>query len=54
MAHFGGSEFAREIGEGGAELRKFFQRGTANDGDGVIGREIVAIVFEREEAERVD
>jgi len=54
MAHFGGGEFASEIGEGLAELRESFQRGTADDGDGVVGREVVAVVFEGDEVERVD
>jgi len=54
MAHIGGGEFAGEIGEGLAELREFFQRGAADDGYGIVRREIVAIVFEGDEVERVD
>src|SRR5579859_796009 len=54
MAHFGGGDFAGEIGEGGAELREFLERVAANDGDGVVGREIVEIVFEGDKVKRVD
>ena len=53
-AHVRGGELAGEIGKGGAELRESFQRGAANDGDGVVWREIVAVVFEGDEAERVN
>jgi hypothetical protein len=53
-AHVDGGEFAGEIGEGGAELRKLLEGGLANDGDGVVGREIVAVIFECEKAEGVD
>ena len=54
VAHIGGGEFAREIGKSGAELGKFFQRGVANYGDGVVGREIVFVVLESDEVKRVD
>jgi len=53
-AHIGGGEFVVEIGEGGAELGEFFEGVMADDGDGVVGREIVAIVFEGDEMEGVD
>jgi hypothetical protein len=53
-AHVRDGEFAREIGKGGAELREPFERGAANDGDGVVGRKIVAVVFECNETERVN
>jgi hypothetical protein len=53
-ADVGGGEFAGEIGEGGAELGELPERGFADDGDGVVGREIVAVVFESDEAERID
>src|SRR5258708_24442942 len=45
-AHVGSREFASEIGKGGAELGEPFESGAANDGNGVIGREIMAVVFE--------
>ena len=54
VAHVGGGEFSGEIGEGGAELREFLNRGLADDGDGVIGREVVMVVFEGDEMEGVD
>ena len=54
VAHICGGEFVVEIGEGGAELGEFFEGVVANDGDGVVRREIVAIVFEGDEMERVN
>jgi hypothetical protein len=53
-AHVRGGEFASEIRKGGAELGEFLESGAANDGNGVVGREIVAVVFEGDEAEGVD
>ena len=53
-ADVGSGEFAGEIGEGGAELGKLGERGLADDGDGVVGRKVVAVVFEGDEAEGVD
>src|SRR5580693_8746434 len=53
-AHVGGGELAGEIGEGRAELRKLLEGGLANDRDGVVGREIVAVTFECDEAEEID
>jgi len=53
-AHVCGGELASEIRKGGAELREFLESGAANDGNGVVGREIVAVVFEGDEAEGVD
>jgi hypothetical protein len=53
-ADVGGGKFACEIGEGGAKLGEFGERGLADDGDGVVRREVVAIVFEGDEAEGVD
>src|SRR5260370_8576101 len=37
-----GGEFACQIGEGGAELRKPGERGLADDGNGIVRRKIVA------------
>jgi hypothetical protein len=51
MAHFVGGDFSGEIGEGGAELREFGERGLAHDGNGIVGREIVEVIFERNEME---
>src|SRR5258708_27962516 len=53
-AHVGSREFASEIGKGGAELGEPFESGAANDGNGVIGREIMAVVFEGDQAERIN
>ena len=53
-ADVGGGEFAGEIGEGGAELGESSEGGLADDGDGVIGREVVAVVSEGDEAEGID
>src|SRR5258708_29190792 len=53
-ADVSGGEFAGEIGEGGAKLGESGEGGLADDGDGVVGREIVAVVFEGDEAEGID
>ncbi len=53
-AHIGGGEFVVEISESGAEFGKFFEGVVADDGDGVVRREIVAIIFEGDEMEGVD
>jgi hypothetical protein len=53
-AHVRSGEFASEIRKGGAELGESFKSGATNDGDGVVGREIMTVVFEGDEAERVD
>ncbi len=52
--HVGGGEFASEVGEGGSELRELREGGLPDDGDSVVGREVVAVVFEGNEAEGVD
>src|SRR3984957_5235213 len=54
VAHVGGGDFSGEVGEGCAEGRKFGERVAADDWYGVVGREIVAIVGEADEVERVD
>ena len=53
-ADVGGGEFAGEIGEGGAELGKLHECGLADDGDSIVGREVVAVVGEGDEAKGVD
>src|SRR5712671_5263406 len=53
-ADVGGREFTSEMGEDAAELRKTRERGLAHDGDSVVRREVVAVVFEGNEVERVD
>jgi len=53
-ADVGGGEFACEIGEGGAKLGESGERGLADYGDGVVWGEVMAIVFEGNEAEGVD
>src|SRR4029077_779463 len=52
--HVGSGKFASQVGEGGAKLWESSERGLADDGDGVIGREVVAVVFQGEETEGVD
>ena len=54
VAHVGGGDFSGEVGEGCAEGRKFGERVAADDWYGVVGREIVAIVGEADEVQRVD
>ncbi len=46
VANVGGGEFADEIGQRRAELGKTRECGLADDGDSVVGREIVAVVGE--------
>jgi hypothetical protein len=53
-AHVGGGEFASEIGKGGAELGESFESGAANDGNRVIGRKVMAIVFKGDQAKRIN
>src|ERR1700674_298642 len=53
-ADVGGGEFAGKIGEGSAKLGESVEGGLADDGDGIIRGKVVAIVFESDEAERVD
>ena len=52
--HVRGGEFASEIGEGGAELRELREGRLADDGNSVVRREIVAVVFEGDEAEGIN
>jgi hypothetical protein len=54
VAHFFGGDFVSQVGEGSAKLRKFGEGVAADDGDGVVGREIVLVVDERDEMEGVD
>jgi hypothetical protein len=53
-AHVSSGDFSGEIGEGGAKLRKPRKCGLADDGNGVVGREIVKVVNEWGETERVN
>ena len=53
-AHVGGGKFSGEIGQGRPNLGKPRESGLANDGDSVVGRKIVKVVDERDEAERVN
>jgi hypothetical protein len=50
----GGSELAREFGECGTKLGKFSESGLADNGNSVIGRKIVKVVFESDQAEGID
>src|SRR5450755_847286 len=54
MAHVRSGDFAAQFGECRAKLGELFEGGLADDGDGVVGRKVVAIVFEDYEVERVD
>ena len=44
-AHFCFRDFFGQVSESGAQLRKSFKRRAPHDGDGVVGREIMAIIF---------
>lgn len=54
MAHVGGGNFSGEIGEGGAELGKLREGRLADDGDRVVRREVMAVVFEGEDGKSVE
>src|SRR5713101_4257249 len=54
VAHFFGGDFVGEIGKGGAELWEFGNGVAADDGDGVVGREVVLVVDEGNEAEGIN
>ena len=54
LAHFLGGDFVGEVGEGRAELWEFCEGVAADDGDGVVGREVVFVVDQRDEVEGVD
>ena len=54
VAHVGGRDFSGEVGEGRAEGREFGEGIVADDGDGVVWREIVAVVGEADEVKRID
>lgn len=54
MAHVGSGNFSGEIGEGGAELRKLREGRLADDGDGVVRRKVMAVVFESEDGKSVE
>ena len=49
-----GGEFAGKIGERGAKLGKLLESGLPDNGDGVVGREVVKVIDEGDEAEGVD
>src|SRR5712692_583379 len=53
-ANVGGGKPAAKICEGAAELGELRECGLAHDGDGVVGREVVAIVVEGDEAKGID
>ncbi len=48
MTHFFGGDFVSQVGEGSAKLRKFGEGVAADDGDSVVGREVVLVVDERD------
>ena len=54
VAHFFGGDFAGEVGQHGTKRWKFGEGVAANDGDGVVWREVVAVVGEGYEVEGVD
>lgn len=50
----GGGEFAGEIRQRGAELRKLRENGLADDGHGIVRWKVVAVVGECNEAKCID
>ena len=54
VAHVGDGDFSGEVGESCAQRREFGEGFAADDGDGIVRGEIVAIVGEANEMERVD
>ena len=54
MSHVSAGHLAPEFGEHGAKLRKLLECILANDGDGVIGRKIVAVVFQDNQMQGID
>ena len=48
VTHFFGGDFVSQVGEGSAKLRKFGEGVAADDGDSVVGREVVLVVDERD------
>src|SRR5690242_827597 len=53
-ADVGGGEFAGEVRESGAELGKLRERGLADDGNGIVGREIMMVVSKGDESEGIN
>ncbi len=54
VAHFFGGDFVGEVGEGSAKVRKFGEGVAADDGDSVVGREVMLVIDERDQMEGVD
>jgi len=54
VADVSGGELTGKIGEGGTKLGKSRESGLADNGNGVVGREVVAVVFEGDESEGID
>src|SRR6267143_7207343 len=54
VANVSGGELTSEVGEGGTKLGKSRESGLADDRDGVVGRKVVAVVFEGYESEGID
>src|SRR6267378_4012021 len=53
-ADISGGKLTGQIGDGGTKLGESRESGLADDGNGVIGREVVAVVFEGDESERIN
>jgi hypothetical protein len=53
-ADVSGGELTGEIGEGGTKLGKSRESGLTDDGDGVIRREVVAVVFKGHKSEGIN
>jgi len=54
VAHVGDGDLSGEVGESGAKRWKFRERVLTNDRYGIVWREIVAVVREADQMERVD
>src|SRR6266436_1937647 len=54
VANVSGGELTGEIGEGGTKLGESRESGLADDGDGVVGREVAAVVLEGDKSKGID
>ena len=54
MTHVRAGDFTAKVGKSGAKLWVLVERGLTHDGHGVVGRKVVAIIFEDHEVERID
>src|ERR1700688_608180 len=54
VAHVLPADFAAQFRQRSPQLRKFFKRGSADDGHCVVWRKIVAVIFQDHQMQRVD